>query len=87
MDQEAMEPEAVAAGLVAGDHLRARGQVEPLLGLLDLEGEADEAAGGERAKARLLAGLPAASERRRGFWPAPMVKASFQELRPSSKAR
>jgi hypothetical protein len=56
LGQEAMEPEAVAAGFIAGDHRGVDGQAEPLFGPLDLEADPDEAAGGQRAEPGLLAG-------------------------------
>jgi hypothetical protein len=37
VEQKAAEPEAVAAGLVAGDYRRVLGQTVPLLDLLDLQ--------------------------------------------------
>src|SRR5262249_38397589 len=55
-DQEAMEPEAVAAGLVAGDDRGIVGEAEAGLGLLDLGEEDIGIAGGDGAESGLLAG-------------------------------
>jgi hypothetical protein len=51
-----MEPEAVAAGLVAGDHRRVLGQSEAMLGAADLEQDGAGVAGGGGAEPGLLAG-------------------------------
>jgi hypothetical protein len=56
VDEEAMEPEAVAAGLVAGGDGGVVGQPEARLGLLDLGQEEVGVAGGDGAEASLLAG-------------------------------
>src|SRR4051794_8365781 len=53
--EEAMQPEAVASGLVATDHRSILGQAEPLLGGLDLEDQAQRAAGGDGLDPGLLA--------------------------------
>jgi len=63
----AMEPEAIAAGLVAGDDRRFLGQAEP-------------APSGRAARiSQIRASVSRAGmERSLGFCPAPTVKASFQ---------
>ena len=55
VQQEAMQPEAVAPGLVATDHRSILGQAESLLGGLDLKEQAQGAAGGDRLDPGLLA--------------------------------
>src|SRR4051794_40592605 len=48
VQQEAVQPEAVASSLVATDHRSILGQAESLLGGLDLEDQAQGAASGDR---------------------------------------
>src|SRR5262249_53853302 len=55
MDEEAMEPEAIAAGLVAGGDGRVGGQAEAALCLCDLAQQQLGVAGGEGGEAGLLA--------------------------------
>jgi hypothetical protein len=52
--EEAMDPEAVAPGFVAGEDLGGIREVEALLGLLDFASEGDEVASGDGPKPRLL---------------------------------
>ena len=54
-DEEAMEPEAVAAGLVAGGDRGVLGEAEPLLGGRDLGHEGLGVAGRDRPEPGLLA--------------------------------
>ena len=72
--QVTMEPEAVAAGLVAGDD---RGR--PRAGR--------SAAWPARISRSRASVSRAGMERSLGFWPAPTVKASFQVVQLSSRAR
>src|SRR5262249_42618846 len=60
--QGAMQPEAIAAGLVAGADARVGGKLEPCLGLNDLLSETVEVTRGHSAQARLLGGLRGAGE-------------------------
>ncbi len=52
--QEAMEPEAVASGFVAGDDLGVRGEPEPRLGGEDLGQEPLQVAGRDGPELGLL---------------------------------
>ena len=61
---DAVNPEAIAAGFVARQHRGVRGVVETELGLLDLAQDEPGAASRNSAES--------------GAWPAPTVKASFQ---------
>jgi hypothetical protein len=53
--QEAMQPETVASCLVATEHRSILRQAESSLGSLDLQDQAQSAAGGDRLEPRLLA--------------------------------
>jgi hypothetical protein len=71
--QEAVQPEAVAAGLVAGADRRGIGEAEAAAGAVDLAAEGVEVAGRDGDAARGRAGA--------------VLKASPQEVRSSSKAK
>jgi hypothetical protein len=55
VDEESMEPEAVAAGLVAGGDGGVGGEAEADLGLLDLAEQQIGVTGGDGAESGLLA--------------------------------